>query len=58
MSPRTGRPPVENPKDTMIRVRMDAETVKKLDACAKALETSRSEIIRMGIDRIADDVKK
>lgn len=58
MSPRTGRPPAENPKDTMIRVRMDAETVKKLDKCANALETSRSEVIRMGINRIADEIKK
>ena len=57
MSPKTGRPPVENPKDTMFRVRLDAETAKKLDKCAEKLKTSKSEIIRMGINRIADENK-
>lgn len=58
MSPPAGRPKSENPKDTMIRVRMDKETVERLDACAKALETSRSEIIRIGIDKVEAEIKK
>lgn len=58
MSPKSGRPPVENPKDKMIRVRMDKETVEKLETCAKALNTSQSEVIRRGIDRIAEDIQK
>ena len=58
MSPKIGRPPSENPKDKMIRVRMDSETIEKLDQCAESLETTRSEVIRMGIDRIADEIKK
>ena len=57
MSPKTGRPPAENPKGTMIRVRMDEETVKKLDHCAEVLKTSKSEIIRMGINKIAEETK-
>lgn len=58
MSPTKGRPPINNPKDTMIRVRMDKETVDKLDACAKALNTSRSEVLRQGIEKVADEMKK
>ena len=58
MSPKVGRPPIENPKDVMIRVRMDEETTKKLDQCAKVLKTSKSEIVRMGINKIADELEK
>lgn len=53
MSPRTKS---DNPKDTMIRVRMDKETVQKLEACAEALNTTKSEVIRSGIERIYGEV--
>lgn len=58
MSPSNGRPKSDNPKDTMIRVRMDRNTVEKLDHCTKALKTTRSEIIRMGIGKIEAELKK
>lgn len=58
MSPTQGRPPIANPKDTMIRVRMDKETVNKLDECAEALDTTQSEVIRKGIDKVYDEIKK
>lgn len=48
----------DNPKDTMIRVRMDKATVAKLDECAEALDTTRSEVIRKGIDKVYDEIKK
>ncbi|WP_303997111.1 ribbon-helix-helix protein, CopG family [Megamonas hypermegale] len=41
--------PTTSPKNTMIRVRMDDETIKKMDSCAKKLNTTRSEIIRNSI---------
>lgn len=55
MSPRTKS---DNPKDTMIRVRMDKATVEKLEECAKALDTTKSEVIRIGIDKVLKDIKK
>ena len=58
MSPTQGRPPIDNPKDTMIRVRMDKETVAKLDESAEALNTTRSDVIRKGIEKVHDEVKK
>lgn len=58
MSPKTGRPKAENPKDTMLRVRMDAKTIEKLDRCAKALETTRSDVVRRGIDLVDERTKK
>ena len=48
----------DNPKDTMIRVRMDKTTVEKLDECAEALNTTRSAVIRKGIEKVHDEVKK
>ena len=56
MSPRTGRPPKENPKDTRIQIRLDKETLEKLDRCVEREQTSRSEVIRQGIDLV--DKKK
>ena len=58
MSLKKGAKLTDNPKDTMIRVRMDKGTVKKLDECAEALETTRSDIIRKGIDKVHADIKK
>ena len=52
-----GRPKSANPKDTMIRVRMDRETVSMMDACAKELNTTRSGIVRDGIRRIFQEIQ-
>lgn len=58
MSPRTGRPKSENPKDARIGVRLDEETVRKLDEVAMIRNESRSEVIRRGIEREYEDIKK
>ena len=50
MSPRTGRPKSDNRKDTMLRVRMDKETVDKLDYLAEKQGSDRSKVIRRGIE--------
>ena len=50
MSPRTGRPKADNSKDTMIRVRIDDETAKKLQIASEKLSISKSEIVRRGIE--------
>ena len=52
MSPRTGRPPKENAKDIRIQVRLDKDYINKLDKCAKRDNSTRSEIIRKGIDLV------
>lgn len=58
MSPRTGRPKIENPKNTMIRVRLDKEAVDDLKECAEALQTSNSEIVRKGIQLVKSEIQK
>ena len=51
-------PNPENPKDTMIRVRVDKITLKKLDDSVKELNSNRSEVIRQGIDLMHDGLQK
>ena len=48
----------DNPKDTMIRVRMDKDVVQKLDECVEALDSNRSDVIRKGIEALHNDLKK
>ena len=50
--------PTDSRKDTEIRVRANPETMRKLDACSKKLNTNRSEIVRKGIDKMYDDLEK
>ncbi len=58
MTPRTGRPKSENPKDARIGVRLDEETVRKLDEVASIKNESCSQVIRRGIEREYEDVNK
>lgn len=48
----------DNPKDYMLRVRMDEITVKKLDSICETEHLSRSEVVRKGIDEMYQKTKK
>lgn len=58
MSPRTGRPKSDNPKDVRIGVRLDSETIRKLDEVAAIKMENRSQVIRRGIELVYKDAKK
>lgn len=58
MSPKTGRPKSENPKDTRIQIRIDKDTLAKLDKCAEMQQTTRSEVVRQGINEVHEKLKK
>lgn len=58
MAAKIGRPASEKPKDYMLRVRLDKETLEKLDECCEAEEATRSEIVRKGIEEQHDRIKK
>lgn len=49
MSPRTGRPKVENPKNCDIKVRVDEVTNAELIKYAKKNNITRTEVIRQAI---------
>ena len=53
-----GRPPSENPLKDRIFVLVNEETKTKLDECTKILNTTRSDVVRKGIDKVYDDLKK
>lgn len=50
MPSRIGRPKSDSSKDTMLRVRIDDETVRKLDLTSKELGLTKSEVVRHGIE--------
>lgn len=53
-----GRPPSDNPKDKTLRIRVDDATLKKLDDCSQKLETSKSDVVRKGIELVHDSLDK
>ena len=58
MVAKKGRPVSENPKNYMLRVRMDEQTLQQLDECCEAENLSRSEVIRKGIQEQHSKLKK
>lgn len=58
MVAKKGRPVSENPKDYMLRVRMDEQTLQQLDECCDAENLSRSEVVRKGIQEQHSKLKK
>ena len=58
MVAKAGRPASDNPKDYMLRVRLDRETLERLDECCEATGKSRSEVVREGIREQHKKIKK
>lgn len=57
MTPRTGRP-TNNPKTHETRIRMSDEDVQMLEWCSKETGLPKSEIMRMGIRKVYNELKK
>ncbi|MFM9278145.1 ribbon-helix-helix protein, CopG family [Paenibacillus jiagnxiensis] len=57
-SKKMGRPPSDNPKSEKIEIRVDQETMSKLNAAAEKLNTTRSDIVRKGIEKVYDELQK
>lgn len=58
MSYKMGRPLSDNPKGKRVGVRLDEDTLRTLDDCCKKLDQSKSEIIRTGINLVANQLSK
>ncbi|QUH28845.1 ribbon-helix-helix protein, CopG family [Vallitalea guaymasensis] len=56
-SKKMGRPLSDNPKNIRLQLRVDKETMDMLDECAKELNSNRSDVVRKGIKKVADDLK-
>ena len=57
MSPRTGRPKAEHPKEIRYSIRIDAETEVKLKQYCLKHEITKGEAIRQGIYLLLGDKK-
>ena len=58
MSPRTGRPKVENPKTKRYCIRMNEEDAKKLEELAKHYNEPKSVVVRNAIQQLYAKTKK
>ncbi len=54
---RTGRPKASNPKRNDIKVRLDDDTNRRLNAYCKVHKIKRAEAIRKGINLLLDKEK-
>ena len=52
MSPRTGRPKAENPLTVEVKARIDVETNKRLNEYCQRNNTTRTEVVRKGIEEV------
>lgn len=58
MSPRTGRPPKENPRKINLNIRLTEQESRDIQECAEILGVSRTDAILKGIELIKADIKK
>lgn len=50
--------PTDNPKTNNTRIRMTDEEVKKLNYCCEKTGMSKSDVIRMGIQLVYENIQK
>lgn len=57
MSPK-GRPPVENPKNIRLEIRLTKEEADLLQRCADELDITRTDVINKGVKLVEAEIKK
>ena len=58
MSPRTGRPKTDNPKDIQLKIRADRQTIDDLEYCCEKKAMTKSDVIRLGIQKVKEEVEE
>lgn len=58
MSPRTGRPPKENPRKVSLNIRLTEQEARDIQECADSLGLSRTDTIMKGIELVKSEMKK
>ena len=58
MSPRTGRPPKQNPRKVNLNIRLTEQEAKEIQECADALGLSRTDTIVKGIQLVKAEIGK
>ncbi|MGN0169969.1 MAG: ribbon-helix-helix protein, CopG family [Lachnospiraceae bacterium] len=54
MSPRTGRPKIDNPKSVCFSIRLDDDIAERLDEYCKKHQTDKAKAIRKGIELLLE----
>lgn len=57
MSPKTGRPKIDNPRKNNTRIRMTDDEVKMLDYCSKQTGKTKTDVVIEGIQRIYNELQ-
>lgn len=50
--------PTEDPKTHVARLRMSDNELHKLEECCRLTGKSKTDVLKMGIDKVYQDVKK
>ena len=59
MSPRTGRPPLqEESRKESLNIRITKKEKEKIEFCAEKLNVSRTDAIMKGIEKLMAEIKK
>lgn len=58
MSPRTGRPPKENPRNINLNIRITKEESERIQSCADKLNMTRTDTIMKGIKMVEKEVEE
>lgn len=58
MSPRSGRPPIENPRNVNLNLRITKDEAKLIQDCADALEMTRTDVIIKGVKMVQAEIQK
>lgn len=57
MSPQVGRP-TDDPKNLSTRIRLSENDIAKINYCTEKLGIKKAEVIRMGINKVYEELKK
>ena len=59
MSPRTGRPPIqETSRSERLNIRLTKQEKEEIEYCAEKLNLSRTDTIMKGIGLVKEEIKK
>ena len=58
MSPSKGRPPIDNPKNVRLEIRLTQEQANLLKECADKLSLTKTDVINKGISMVKAELEK
>ncbi len=58
MSPSRGRPPIDNPKNVRLEIRLTKKQAETLAECAEKLQVTRTDVINMGVAMLKAELDK